>query len=77
MVLRIVLVVILLLLVARFLYLLVQRTMAVVRGGGSRAAGGGPGVPLVACSRCGVMVPRPRAVPHGADAWHCRACAGR
>ena len=76
MVLRVVLVVILLLLVARFLYLLVQRTMAVVRGGESRT-GGGRGVPLVACSRCGVMVPRPRAIPHGADAWHCRSCAGR
>jgi hypothetical protein len=75
--LRFLLLAILLLLLLRFVYLLARRVAAVVRAGDAARPGAGRSVPLVACRRCGVMVPRPRAVADGADSHLCRSCAGR
>ena len=75
--LRFVLIAILILLAIRFLFLLVRLAQKAVRDEvGSRRAAPRP-IDLVACRRCGVMVPRPRALPDGADAYVCRTCAGR
>ena len=74
--LRLVLLLVLLLLLLRFAFLLVRHVRAVLRGGAppTRLP---PGVPLVACRRCGVMVPRPRAVAGRDGSYLCRSCAVR
>ena len=77
MLLRVVLLVILILLAVRFVVLLVARVRAVLRAGGTPGRPQSPTVTLVPCRRCGVMVPLPRAIPDGSNAYVCRSCAGR
>ena len=72
--LRLVLLLVLLLLLIRFAYLLARRVLAMLRAGAAPPSVPA-GVPLVACAKCGVMVPQPRALPQGAGAYLCRSCA--
>jgi hypothetical protein len=75
--LRLVLLAILILLAIRFLFLLVRLVQKAMRGEVGPRRPAPRAIDLVACRRCGVMVPRPRAFPDGADAYVCRSCAGR
>jgi hypothetical protein len=69
---RLLLLVLLALLVARFLVLLARHAAAAYRAGAAPPA---RAVPLVACRRCGVHVPRASARSQG-DGFLCRTCGG-
>lgn len=74
--LRLLLLLVLFLLLVRFGFLLARRVRDVLHAGAA-PSGPAPGVPLVACRSCGVMVPQPRALPAGGGAYLCRSCAVR
>jgi hypothetical protein len=77
MLLRVVLLLVLAIVLARFLVRLAGLATAALREGNTPgAAPAPPSVPLVACRRCGVFVPRAEAAAVSADGVLCRACAG-
>jgi len=76
MLLRVVLLLVLAILLARFLVRLAGLAAAALREGSSPHVSQRPPVPLVACHRCGVFVPRAEAAAVFADGVLCRACAG-
>jgi hypothetical protein len=74
-VIRFLLILVLALLLARFLVLLVRHARATLRAGETPHAASRPAVALVACSRCGVLVPEPRARRAG-ERYLCGNCDG-
>jgi hypothetical protein len=74
-VIRLLLILVLALLLARFLVLLVRHARAALHGGETPRVAARPAVPLVACSRCGVLVPEPRARRAGGR-YLCGNCDG-
>ena len=75
--LRVLLLAILIFLFVRFVVRLGRLAAAALREGSPPAAAPPPAaVPLVACGRCGVFVPRAAVAVSRGDGFLCRACAG-